>query len=208
MRVLKVRLRPDHDSRGYFAASAQDTEGVSFYRGQLGSFHDDKHLPHRTSTAVCACQDQSRGQPIPWCSIQHGGLRSLKNFLRRQADSDEKLNSRSDDAVIEAPNAKPRLLHHCSLSAAESRWLSRRGAFHRRARLSGSAAFLSPELHIAVHDAYGGDAERRARFTCLRLIDGVALRRPSLAFRSSVRLMSAGALGYSDARNSVTWRSG
>ena len=139
------------------AASVQE-EGVAF-PGQLG-FHDDKHLPGltRLAHAIKAPGSLAIGQ------LHHGGPRALHTPKAPSADEKLKAQAMTLDEIQRSRD--------CFIEAA------------RRAEVAGFdgvelhgahgyliCAFLSPELNRR-DDAYGGDAERRARFL-LELVDGV-----------------------------------
>lgn len=153
------------------AASVQE-EGVGF-PGQLG-FHDARHEPGLTRLAASI---KSNGS-LAIAQLHHGGLRSLKN--PKAPSSDEKLNAQAMtlDEV--------RYSRDCFVAAAQR---AERAGFDG-VELHGAhgyliCSFLSPELNRR-EDAYGGDAERRARFL-FELVDGVrAATKPG--FTLGVRL--------------------
>ncbi|MEZ5959845.1 MAG: NADH:flavin oxidoreductase [Hyphomonadaceae bacterium] len=153
------------------AASVQE-EGVGF-PGQLG-VHDDKHLPGLTRLAAKINEEGSHSV----VQLQHSGLRSMKN--PKAPSADEKLKAEamtldevkySRDKFIEAAQRAERAgFHGVELHAAHGYLI---------------CSFLSPELNRR-DDAYGGDAERRARFL-FEIVDAVRdVTKPS--FSLGVRL--------------------
>jgi len=153
------------------AASVQE-EGVGF-PGQLG-FHDDKHLPGLTRLAAKINEEGSHSV----VQLHHGGLRSLNT--PKAPSSDEKL--KADALTLDEVQHSRDYFISAALRAE-------RAGFHG-AELHGAhgyliCSFLSPELNRR-DDAYGGDAERRARFL-FEIVDGIrAATKPG--FSIGVRL--------------------
>ncbi|PZO51144.1 MAG: NADH:flavin oxidoreductase [Alphaproteobacteria bacterium] len=153
------------------AASVQE-EGVGF-PGQLG-FHDERHLPGLTRLAAKINEYGS----LSIAQLHHGGLRAMTN--PKAPSDDEKLKAKAM-TLDEIQHSRD-----CFISAAVR---AERAGFGG-AELHGAhgyliCSFLSPELNRR-DDAYGGDAERRARFL-FEIIDGVrAATKPG--FTLGVRL--------------------
>jgi 2,4-dienoyl-CoA reductase-like NADH-dependent reductase (Old Yellow Enzyme family) len=153
------------------AASVQE-EGVGF-PGQLG-FHDDKHLEGLIRLAAKINEEGSHSV----VQLHHGGLRSMKNAKAPSADEKLKAEAMTLDEIQHSRDY--------FISAALR---AERAGFHG-AELHGAhgyliCSFLSPELNRR-DDAYGGDAERRARFL-FEIVDGIrAATKPG--FSLGVRL--------------------
>ena len=153
------------------AASVQE-EGVGF-PGQLG-FHADRHLEGLTRLAAKIKEHGSHAV----AQLHHGGLRSLKNAKAPSADEKLKAEAMTLDDIQHSRD--------CFIAAARR---AERAGFDG-VELHGAhgyliCSFLSPDLNRR-DDAYGGDAERRARFL-FELVDGVrAATRPG--FSLGVRL--------------------
>lgn len=153
------------------AASVQE-EGVGF-PGQLG-FHDDKHLPGLTRLAAKINEEGSHAV----VQLHHGGLRALNT--PKAPSSDEKLKA----AALTLDE-----IQHSRDYFISAALRAERAGFHG-AELHGAhgyliCSFLSPELNRR-DDAYGGDAERRARFL-FEIVDGIrAAAKPG--FSIGVRL--------------------
>ncbi|MGH6950574.1 MAG: NADH:flavin oxidoreductase [Vitreimonas sp.] len=153
------------------AASVQE-EGVGF-PGQLG-FHEDKHLAGLTRLAGTIKQHGSHAV----AQLHHGGLRSLKGAKAPSADEKLKAEAMTLDEIQHSRD--------CFIAAAKR---AERAGFDG-VELHGAhgyliCSFLSPELNRR-EDAYGGDAERRARFL-FEIVDGVRAA-TRLGFSLGVRL--------------------
>ncbi len=139
------------------AASVQE-EGVGF-PGQLG-FHDDRHIPRLT---LLAAEIKRRGS-LSIAQLHHGGLRSMKNPKAPSADEKLKAQAMSLEEIQRSRD--------CFIAAARRA----EAAGFDGVELHGAhgyliCSFLSPELNRR-EDAYGGDAERRARFL-FEIVDGI-----------------------------------
>lgn len=139
------------------AASVQES-GVGF-PGQLG-FHDDKHLPGLTRLAARINEAGSHSV----AQLHHGGLRSLKNPKAPSADEKLKAEAMTLDEIRASRD-------HFIAAAQRAERAGFRGVELHGAHGYLICSFLSPELNRR-DDAYGGDAERRARFL-LECIDGI-----------------------------------
>jgi 2,4-dienoyl-CoA reductase-like NADH-dependent reductase (Old Yellow Enzyme family) len=158
------------------AASVQH-EGIGF-PGQLG-LHDDKHVPGLTRLAGAI---KAHGS-FAVAQLHHGGMRALPAVIGRspQAPSDDEKTgavAMSGDEIKRAIDA----------FVAAARRVERAG--FDGAELHGAhgyliCQFLSPETNRR-DDAYGGDAERRARFL-FETLDAVKAV-TSAAFSVGVRL--------------------
>jgi 2,4-dienoyl-CoA reductase-like NADH-dependent reductase (Old Yellow Enzyme family) len=153
------------------AASVQES-GVGF-PGQLG-FHEDRHLDGLTRLAAKIKEQGSHAV----AQLHHGGLRSLKNPKAPSADEKLKAEAMTFDEVCASRD-------HFIAAAQRAERAGFDGVELHGAHGYLICSFLSPELNRR-DDAYGGDAERRARFL-FEVIDGVrAATKPS--FSLGVRL--------------------
>lgn len=146
--------------------------GVAFL-GQLG-FHDARHEPGLAR--LCAAIQAQDVRAV--AQLHHGGLRALQNPKGPSADEKLKAEAMTLDDI-----------HASRDSFIEAALRAERAGFDG-AELHGGhgyllCSFLSPTLNRR-DDAYGGDAERRARLL-FEIVDGVrAATKPG--FTLGVRL--------------------